>query len=300
MRRAFDRHSPDGAALAYAFACFFARVGDARAWNALDAAIAKGTSIAHVLADADLKSLHGDRRWDDVVAKDRPWKIESRPPGARILLDDVDTGAVTPARVKPQRETHRVKLVLAGYADDEVEITASHQLAMDRHLTSLEEIADRERIAEDAAREPDEAERARTRVFLGDARRARIELTRHGTYGLGGLGIEVYGDGRITLDRGTFYPSDKAMRHEVQVEPASVAALCETFIAAAFTEIVIVNQPGRPDELFLDLVLVGKGGRCKHGKFVGHSHARFDGLVTAVRELAKAAVEPSLHEALTL
>ena len=83
MRRAFDRRSPDGAELAYAFACFFARVGDARAWKALDSAIEKRMSITHVLADPDLKSLHGDRRWDHVVAKDRPWKIESRPPGAR-------------------------------------------------------------------------------------------------------------------------------------------------------------------------------------------------------------------------
>lgn len=248
MRRAFDRRAPDSADLAYAFACFFARVRDSRAWQALHAALANGTQLASVLADSDLVSLHADRRWDDIVARDRPWQIDSRPPGAQILLDGVDT-------------------------------------------------AERQRMAEDAAREPDDAQRAKTRAHVGDVQRARITLTRHTTYGLGGLTIEVRGDGHVVLDRGTFMPTDTPLHHEVRTETVS---LFEAFIAAAFTELVIANQPGVPDELYLDLVLAGHGGICKHGKFASKPHARFDALVQAVRELAIRAVEPSLHRALSL
>ena len=297
MRRAYDRRSPDGADLAYAFACFFARIEDHRVWKALDAAISKGTPIAHVLADADLTSLHRDRRWDDIVARDRPWRIESHPSGARIFLDGVDTGVDTPGRVKPVRETHRVRLVLDGYADDEVEVTASSQLSLGRHLISLAEIAERQRMIDDAACEPDEAARAKTRAFVGDIRSARITLTRHTTYGLGSLTIEVRGDGKLVLDRGTFMTTDTPLHHEAE---AAVESLFEAFIAAAFTELVIANQPGVPDEIYVDVALAGEGGRCKHGKFARNPHRRFDALVDAVRELAKAAVDPSLHAALTL
>ena len=300
MRRAYDRRSPDGADLAYAFACFFARIADGRVWKALDAAIEKGTSIAHVLADPDLESLHADRRWEQIVAKDRPWKIESRPSGARIYLDDVDTGATTPARVKPQRETHRVKLVLDDYAEDEVEITASHQLSMERTLTPLEQIEKQRRIDAEAMREPSEASRAKTQTFVGDVSRARIELCRHTTYGLGSVSIEVRGDGRIKLGRGTFWPKEMPMEHETRADPAAVAALFDAFVAAAFTEIEIADRPALPDELYFDLVLVGKGGKCKRGKFVGNPHARFDRLVAAIFEFAARAVEPKLHAALTL
>ena len=52
MRRAFDRRSPNSAELAYAYAGFFARVADHRAWKALDTAIAKGTPVAKILAEA--------------------------------------------------------------------------------------------------------------------------------------------------------------------------------------------------------------------------------------------------------
>jgi hypothetical protein len=253
-----------------------------------------------VLTEADLLALHGDRRWDDIVAKVLPWKIESQPPGAKIFLDDVDTGVVTPGRVKPTRETHRVKLTLDGYADDEVEITAKSQLSMDRHLTSLAAIAERQRMIDDAAREPDAPARAKTRAFIGEPRRGRIRFTRHATYGLGGLSIEVYGDGRIRLDHGIFMPTDQPMELEVKAEIAEVAALFEQFIEAAFTELVIANLPGVADELYLELVLVGRGGRCKHAKFASHPHPRFNRLVDAVLQLALRAVDPSLHRALTL
>ncbi|HET9990508.1 MAG TPA: PEGA domain-containing protein [Kofleriaceae bacterium] len=296
MRRAYDRRAPDTADLTYAFACFFARIGDSRAWKALHEALANGTVLASVLLDDDLASLHTDRRWDDIVARDRPWQIDSRPPGARIFLDDVDTGVVTPGRVKPTAKRHRVKLVLAGYADEEHEVTGANY-SLGCGLTSLADIGERQRMAEDAAREPDEAQRAKTRALVGDVRRARITLTRHTTYGLGGLTIEVGGDGRVVLDRGTFMPTDKPMHHEVR---ADTAALFEQFIVAAFTELVIANQPGVPDELYLDLVLAGEGGTCKRGKFASKPHARFDALVQAVRELALRAVAPSLHEVLSL
>jgi hypothetical protein len=296
MRRAYDRHSADGAELAYAYACFFARVADGRAWKALHAAIAKGITIDNVLSDEDLVSLHVDRRWDDVLAKARPWKIESQPPGARIFLDDVDTGTVTPGRVKPPGQSHRVKLVLDGYADDELEVSAVN-LSLGRVLTSLADVAERQRMLDDAAREPADAARATTRAFAGDLRLARIVLTRHTTYGLGSLTIEVHGDGRIVLDRGTFMPTDKPMHHEVC---ADTMPLFEAFITAAFTELVIANQPGVPDELYLDLVLAGKGGTCKHGKFASKPHARFDALVDEVRALAIAAIDPSLHRPLSL
>lgn len=300
MRRAYDRRSADGADLAYAFACYFARIEDHRVWEALEAAIAKGTPISHVLVDPDLESLHADRRWDHVVAKDRPWRIDSRPSGARIFLDDVDTGATTPARVKPQRETHRVRLVLDDYAEDEVEITASNQLSMERTLTPLEQIEKQRRIDAEAMREPSEASRASTRTFVGDIGRARIELCRHATYGLGSLGIEVRGDGRIKLGRGTFWPKEMPVEHETRADAAAVAGLFDAFVAAAFTEIEIADRPALPDELYFDLVLVGKGGKCKRGKFVGNPHPRFDRLVAAIFDFAVRAVEPTLHKALTL
>lgn len=297
MRRAFDRRSPESVDLAYAFACFFARIGDARAWKALDAALGKGTAIGHVLADADLVGLHGDRRWDQIVARDRPWKISSTPPGARIFLDDVDTGAITPARVKPRTETHRVKLVLEGYADDESEITASNLLSMDRHLTSLAEIAERQRMIEDAARMPGAAECAKTRAFLGDVRRARIELSHGATFGLGGLTVVVHGDGRIVMDRSKFKKTDRETHCETRTDPTP---LFEAFVAAGFTEMVIANMPGRPDELFFTLVLAGAGGKCQRGKFVGAPHARFDALMKAVFALAASTLDASQRAALMI
>jgi hypothetical protein len=140
-------------------------------------------------------------------------------------------------------------------------------------------------------------ERAKTRAFIGDVLRARIVLTRHTTYGLGSLTIEIRGDGTIVLDRGTFMPTDKPMHHEVR---ADTAPLFEAFIAAAFTELAIPNLPGMPDELYLDLALTGAGGTCKRGKFASKPHAQFDALVQAVRELAQRAVEPGLHAPLSL
>jgi hypothetical protein len=297
MRRAFDRRSPESMDLAYAFACFFARIEDARAWEALDAAIGKGTAITHVLADADLQSLHADRRWDNIVAKDRPWQITSQPPGARIFLDDVDTGAVTPARVKPRTKTHRVKLVLEGFQDDEIEITASHLLTMDRHLTALAEIAARERMIADAARMPGEAECAKTRAFLGDLRGARIELSHGGTFGLGGLMIVIHGDGRIVMTRSKLEKTDRESHFETR---ADSTALFEAFVAAAFTEMVVANMPGRPDEVFFTLVLAGGRATCKHGKFAGAPHVRFDALMKEVFALASSTLDASQRAALMI
>jgi hypothetical protein len=57
--------------VAYNAACSFALAGDAdRAFQFLDRAIAAGyRDSAHLQADADLGSLHGDARWKQVVAR---------------------------------------------------------------------------------------------------------------------------------------------------------------------------------------------------------------------------------------
>ncbi len=59
-------------------------------------------------------------------------KINSEPDGARVLLDGVDTGLVTPATIEVEGETlHRLQVTLAGYVDelrDDLKVIATGEL----------------------------------------------------------------------------------------------------------------------------------------------------------------------------
>lgn len=228
------------------------------------------------------------------------WKIVSTPPGARIWIDGVDTGALTPAAVPaPGPGLHRVRLVLAEYADDELELEAGN-LDLTRGLESLAHRATIARMAEDGTRVPDEAERAKTRMFFGKLSAARILVARHGTFGLGGLSIEIRGNGTVTLQKDAFKPHQPAVDHTARLDQAAVDRLFAAFIDEAFTELQIANQPGVPDELYVTVTIRGVRGTHSLGKFASAKHPRFTRLVDLVRAEVIAAVDAEMRKRLTL
>ncbi len=141
--------------------------------------------------------------------------------------------------------------------------------------------------------EPDEAARAHTRSFLGEKlERARIGVVRHTTYGLGGVEIEIRGDGRVEITKQPWGDKERIERQRLKLDPAEVAGLIEAFVAQAFTEMDVGTPVGVPDELFFTLRLTNaRGEKRELGKFVRTEHAGFDALVNAVWQ----AVASHLH-----
>ncbi len=293
VRRAQELATPDGAELAYAYASFWARAGGVdEAFDAIDTALRRGQDPVEILEDDDMKPLRADPRWEAMVV-DRacPWHIESDPPGARIWIDGADSGQHTPAKLRPPPVgRHRIRLALAGHDDDTVEIDQTSPdmgLSMRRALTSHAEREAVARMAEDGARPPGEAARARTRAFLGDVRRATAVAVRHTTYGLGGVTITVGGDGRVEIHHTGWGRDEEDQRETIELGPADTAAVFDAFVEHAFTEMVIAPHTGVPDELYFTLRLSGAGGTHELGKFVSAEHARFMQLLDAVVAIVK-------------
>jgi tetratricopeptide (TPR) repeat protein len=167
---------------------------------------------------------------------------------------------------------------------------------------SADEQAIEERRLMDSRSQPDEAAREKTRTFLGPKiARASILLARHTTYGLGGVHVEVRGDGQVKIAKEAFGPHEKAGTHSLRLEPAAAQGLFMAFIDEAFTEMFLGSAVGVPDELYFELALVNARGK-KHalGKFVRTEHARFDALVNRVHEGVAAALDPATRQRLTL
>jgi hypothetical protein len=60
----------------------------------------------------------------EAAATDTGWVwVRSEPRGARILLDDADTGLRTPARIEMQQGQHSVRLSLGGFANSQRSVT---------------------------------------------------------------------------------------------------------------------------------------------------------------------------------
>jgi hypothetical protein len=53
-------------------------------------------------------------------------QVETVPAGANVYLDGSDTAKVTPCELKPSLGTHKIKLILNGYADVEREVTVKN------------------------------------------------------------------------------------------------------------------------------------------------------------------------------
>jgi hypothetical protein len=307
IARAERLGEPENPELAYGFTCFWALLGETRpALVALELALRRGAAPERALEDGDLAGLRGRPEFDAlVVARVLTWKLTTIPPGARVFLDDVDTGALTPARLRPAPPgRHRVRFVLAGHQEHEFVHVQKGGAGLECTvgLTSLAKSAELERMLEDSGRQPDRFAREKTRTFLGPRLAgAGIRLARHTTYGLGGVRIEVHGDGQTRIAKEAFGPHEKAGEQSLQLEPEATEGLFNAFVEAAFTELVLGQAVGVPDELYFSLELTnGRGQAHALGKFVGTEHARFDALVELVWQTAAAALEPSVRKRLGL
>ncbi|HOX46187.1 MAG TPA: hypothetical protein PK668_21465 [Myxococcota bacterium] len=159
-----------------------------------------------------------------------------------------------------------------------------------------------ERRLADSRTPPGEAAREQTRAFLGPSlAKASIQLVRHTTYGLGGVTLEIGGDGQVKIVKEPWGSSEKPLKHSLRLEPAVVQGLFMAFIDEAFTEMFLGGSVGVPDELYFDLALVNARGKKKAlGKFVRTEHTRFDALVNRVHEAVAAALDPATRKRLTL
>jgi len=162
--------------------------------------------------------------------------------------------------------------------------------------------SDSDRRVKDSCTPPDEAARGKTRTFLGpDLARARIQLVRHTTYGLGGVTLELRGNGRAQIVKQPWGTAEKPQRLELRLEPAASQEVLAAFVDQAFTEIFLGQAVGVPDELFFELLLENAGGEIHRlGKFVRTEHARFDALVSLVHRTVAGALDPATRKRLTL
>src|SRR5262249_34252426 len=116
VRRAEDICWSESADLRFWFAVYWVRAGDhERALYALDSAMRRGYDLEKMIVDPELRPLHGEPAFQGgFVERVYRWRIKSTPPGARLWLDGVDTGQVTPAKLRaPKVGVHEIKLVLA-------------------------------------------------------------------------------------------------------------------------------------------------------------------------------------------
>jgi hypothetical protein len=295
--------------LAYGYACYWARLGEVEAaCDALGDSLRLGVDPERMLADEDLRGLHQDARFLSVVGERVfTFKVSSHPPGARIFVDEADTGLCTPARLRPPPPgRHLIRLTLEGHRDAEHwhEQEKGAGLDLSLGLESLTDAAARRKLEEDAARPVDEAAREHTRAFLGsekDRLRARIAAVRHTTYGLGELALTVHGDGRVTARHLDFASPRKTHESSARLEVDEVRQLFDAFVEEAFTKLVVAPHCGVPDELFFTIELSNaKGEAHQVGKFVGADHRRFTRLLDLVHEAVAGHLDARTRKRLTI
>lgn len=297
--------------LRYGHACICALLGDrdeALVW--LKRAIDAGVSRWRAYTDDDLQSLR-DHPIFIQLATPAWWTFKTDPPGASIVIDGVDSGQRTPARV-PAGATgaHEFRLTLAGFRDAVMQYVQSRRDGDWGWSTDLESLAKIEaqaakeaRVLADSRRIPDLDERARTLAFLGGPegwRGAKIRLQRSTTYGRGGVHIIVDGAGEVEL-RHTPWGQRDELRLALRLGEAELQPLFAAFVAEAFTEMFVGNRPGRPDEPSLSLTLVASDGReHRLGKFASHEHRRFSALSERVHAAVCAQLDMETRKRMAL
>jgi hypothetical protein len=285
--------TPSDPELAYAYACFWARLADgARAIDALALALRNGVGPERAFEDPDFLPWHSDPRFVALVVEPLlTWKLDSLPAGARVFLDGKDTGQKTPARMLPAKPgDHEIRFVLDGHRDQKYPIkqTKGAGLSLNVALESLTLLAEQKKMALDSAWKPDQATRERTLAFLGPHpqwRQAVITVSRGATYGKGPEFITVRGDGEATWSQTDFAPPHRERKKVVTLEVDAVSRLFEAFVAEAFTEIVIAPHTSLPDEPLFTVELCNARGKKKIlQKGSGTEHQRFNRLVALVRK----------------
>jgi hypothetical protein len=295
--------------LVYGYACYWARLHESqRANDALQSALSLGIDPERAYADADFESMRGDARFQGLVTERIfTWKIRTKPEGARLWLDGVDTGQDTPVRLRPPSPgRHVVRLTRAEHREATYVLEQQKDAGLDLSLAleSIASIAERQKMADDSRASPDAAAKARTRAFLGPRDgwvKARVVVTRDPTYGLGELVVTVQGDGRASARHTEFAEPRRVHEAAAQLAAEEVGRLFEAFVEEAFTEMVFVNQPGRPDELYFSLDLRNAQGRSHAlGKFASVEHQRFARLVDLVVATVAGHCKANIRKQLTL
>lgn len=111
-------------------------------------------------------------------------------------------------------------------------------------------------------------------------KRASVALSRHTTYGLGGVEIVVREDGRVSIRHEGFGEAQRPERHEFTLDAEATGKLFAAFEEAKFATLEIPDHCGVPDELYFTLEFCDDTGKTKKlGKFVQTPLAEFDRLV---------------------
>jgi hypothetical protein len=218
---------------------------------------------------------------------DPRWTLTSEPPGAELWVNGKATGLVTPVEVAvPPPGKYHCELRLPDH------VSVVHDFKQDPgncswtwggHLVSLASLDTLERMAADAERPPTAEERAKTRELMGPFKRARIHVVRQTTYGLGGVKIDLGGNGKVAIAHTPWGEQQKPRSLGLDVDATTTKQLFDAFIAAAFASIVIPPHTGVPDELHYELALAGASGTTHRlAKFVTAKHRRFDELLHLV------------------
>ena len=305
VQRAQDRGTNDPQ-LYYSYGLFWSRAGKIeKAIQTFDSAVRAGYDLEALVADSALDPALREHSWFEGGFVDRvyPWKIKSQPSGARIFMDDTDTGKVTPARFRaPKVGTHRIKLVLDGYLDHEMETVQegkNNGLDWTASLTSVATQQAREEAALDGTRVPDEVAREKTAAFIGKRKRARVTVKRDTTYGLGGLAIVVSGDGKVEFHK-QGWGDERDRKHSQRITDEDVTRIFDALVEQAFSEMNVGRNPGYPDEIYISITLEGAGGSRTQGKFGSSPHPRFDMLVGTILSTVAPRVDAPTRELLTL
>jgi tetratricopeptide (TPR) repeat protein len=305
VQRAQDKGTKDPQ-LSYSYGLFWSRAGKIeKAIQTFDSAVRAGYDLEALVADPALDPALREHSWFEGGFVDRvyPWKIKSQPSGARIYMDGVDTGKVTPARFRaPSVGKHTIKLVLVDHLDHEwstVQEGKNNGLDWTAQLTSVATQRAREEAALDGTRVPDDAAREKTVAFIGKRKRARVTVQRDTTYGLGGLTIVVSGDGHVEFQK-LGWGKEPNRKHSQRITDDDVARIFDALVAQAFSEMNVGSNPGYPDEIFISIKLEGAGGTYTQGKFGSSPHPRFDMLVAAIVSTVAARVDEPTRKLLTL
>lgn len=140
-------------------------------------------------------------------------------------------------------------------------------------------------------------------MFLGLFGQSRPQaiLKRHTTYGLGGVEIVVSADGKVSIVHEGFGEKQRTERHTFALDAEATRELFAAFEEAKFSQMVIPQHCGVPDEMYFSLEFTDEQGKTKKlGKFVHTSLAAFDGLVERFRKIIADHLDKKTRERLTL
>ncbi len=140
-------------------------------------------------------------------------------------------------------------------------------------------------------------------MFLGlfGQGRPQAVLKRNTTYGLGGVEIVVQADGKVSIVHEGFGEKQRTERHAFTLDAEATRELFAAFEEAKFSQLVIPQHTGVPDELFFSLEFTDEEGKVKKlGKFVRTPLPAFDRLVERFRQMIASHLDKRTRERLTL